>query len=116
MYNNQELNYCTHCFAGLDEYGICPNCGNGEKIKSYPSAMTEGTVLADRYIVGMTLGKGGFGVTYLCYDTQTSQRVAIKEYFPDTLAHRNTGETHISTHGGESDMLFADGAKKFYEE
>ena len=84
--------------------------------EKYPTALTEGTILAGRYVVGRVLGKGGFGVTYLCYDSKDKTRVAIKEYLPDSLTHRNTGETQVSTYGGESEEYLKTGAQKFYDE
>ncbi|MBQ2829282.1 MAG: serine/threonine protein kinase, partial [Clostridia bacterium] len=72
--------------------------------------------LAGRYVVGRVLGKGGFGITYLCYDTRENKTVAVKEYLPDHLTHRNTGETHVSTYSGETEEYFRTGAQKFFEE
>lgn len=40
------------------------------------------SLLRGRYLVGRTLGVGGFGITYLAYDLATSTKVAIKEFFP----------------------------------
>ena len=93
----QGRNLCPHCFTKLDEAGACPQCGAAEHVHKYPKALAEGVVLADRYVVGSVLGKGGFGITYLCYDLRREERVAVKEYFPDLLSHRNTGETRVST-------------------
>ncbi len=110
-------NYCEHCFAELNSNaGKCPFCTYPKNNEKYPTALTEGTILAGRYVVGRVLGKGGFGVTYLCYDSKDRTRVAIKEYLPDSLTHRNTGETQVSTYGGESEEYFKTGAQKFYDE
>jgi hypothetical protein len=40
------------------------------------------------YRLEAVLGAGGFGMTYLCKDTNLDKRVAIKEYFPADLALR----------------------------
>jgi serine/threonine protein kinase len=42
-------------------------------------------LLENRYRVGRPLGAGGFGITYLGYDTRLSARVAVKEFFPSHL-------------------------------
>lgn len=59
-----------------------------------PSAQTEsvrplqaGTVLHEYQILSM-LGSGGFGVTYLAQDLNLDCKVAIKEFFPTSLARR----------------------------
>ena len=75
-----------------------------------------GTILLGRYITGRVLGKGGFGVTYLAYDSKEDKRVAVKEFLPDALTHRNTGDTVVSTYQGEKEEAFKKGAERFYEE
>ncbi|MBQ3149828.1 MAG: protein kinase [Clostridia bacterium] len=115
MFNINGKNLCEHCFAELSPTRKC-NCAYDLNCAKYPTSLAEGTILNGRYVVGRVLGKGGFGVTYLCYDSKEEARVAIKEYLPDSLTHRNTGETAVSTYGGESEEYFKAGAQKFYEE
>ncbi len=117
MLNINSKNLCEHCFAEISgKSGKCPFCSYPKNNEKYPTSLPEGTILAGRYVVGRVLGKGGFGVTYLCYDSKDKTRVAIKEYLPDSLTHRNTGETQVSTYGGESEEYFKTGAQKFYDE
>ena len=47
-----------------------------------------GTVLQGRYQLGKALGAGGFGITYLAWDTVLDRRVAVKEYYPVSLVWR----------------------------
>lgn len=51
-------------------------------------ALKNGTVLNDRYVTSRVIGSGGFGITYLAYDTADEKRVAIKEYYPKGVAIR----------------------------
>ncbi len=40
----------------------------------------------DAYEIRGVLGTGGFGVTYEAVEPELERRVAIKEYFPESLA------------------------------
>ena len=66
---------------------------------SYPLALPEGAVLGGQYIIRKVLGQGGFGITYMAEDHKTGQKVAVKEFFPDTLASRT--QNTVSSYPGE---------------
>lgn len=51
-------------------------------------ALAAGTILSDRYVIGKVIGSGGFGITYLAYDTEYEKKVAVKEYYPKGVAIR----------------------------
>jgi len=44
--------------------------------------------MLQEYQLGRVLGAGGFGLTYLGWDTVLDKPVAIKEYLPNDLAVR----------------------------
>ena len=79
------MRYCCHCFTEVnDEEGaFCPECGK-EHSEHYGQSyeLPAGTYLNHgRYFVGESLGSGGFGITYLGYDTNLKKKVVIKETF-----------------------------------
>ena len=79
--------------------------------------MNAGTALHDkRYVVGRVLGQGGFGVTYLGYDSVFQRMVAIKEYMPTHLASRHRDSVTIISGHGENGENFISGLKLFIEE
>ena len=50
-------------------------------------------ILGDKYVIKECLGAGGFGITYAGCDPSLNRRVAIKEYFPEGTAIRETAHT-----------------------
>lgn len=112
--NNILCDLCFTPLAGKNQ--SCTGCNGISNLQKCPTALKEGAVLAGRYAVGKILGKGGFGITYLCYDLKDNKTVAIKEYLPSTIAHRNTGELTISVSSNDQIDCFKEGARKFYEE
>lgn len=105
---------CKNCFAPKSRRGECPVCGY-TKGAGDPSLLPRGTKLAGRYIVGGAIGRGGFGVTYLAYDTNDKKTVAVKEYFPSMLAKRDRGGYVIPV-SEKSAVQFNIGAEKFFDE
>lgn len=110
---------CYNCFRERekDAAGSCPYCGyNPEQDREkYPLALPHGTVLNGRYITGRVLGQGGFGVTYVASDWKTGQRVAVKEYLPDTMATRTEGRS-VSAYSGDRGESFLYGKECFLKE
>lgn len=91
-FDSSEL--CPSCFSAVGAVSTCPVCG-------YQRDSTEdndwnklelGAVIRDRYLIGRTLGQGGFGITYLGFDLKLKTKLAIKEYYPSGIAVRTTIE------------------------
>ena len=109
---------CYNCFQHIqDPAAPCPYCGFDleENRQKFPVALRAGTVLNNRYIVGRVLGQGGFGITYVAFDTQLQTRMAIKEYMPSDIATRVEGTTVSIMMDTKSDD-FTYGAERFQEE
>lgn len=86
-----------------------------ESNEAYPLALPQRTILAGQYIIEKTLGQGGFGITYRAVDHKTGQKVAVKEFFPDSMATR-TARTMVSAFSGERGENFAYGKGCFLRE
>ncbi|MFP5267199.1 MAG: protein kinase domain-containing protein [Acidobacteriota bacterium] len=104
---------CLEDDSGLPE---CPRCGySAGQTLDFPLLLPPGTVLHDQYVIGRSLGHGGFGITYLAWDMNLERRVAVKEYLPNGLATRAHGTLQISTYSGQKDD-YELGLRKFLEE
>lgn len=90
-------NLCYNCFCEKQNpQQTCPRCGYRPTSPSSTNILPPGTLLNHRYIVGLALGAGGFGITYKCYDSDKGGICAIKEYFPLKFASRATYAVTVS--------------------
>lgn len=86
--NDNLKGLCPYCLAPLSDKGACTECGKKYRAADFPARRLPPLhVLKNRYMVGRTLGEGGFGITYFGAD-RLGGAVAIKEYCPDRLAER----------------------------
>lgn len=109
------------CFGCMElystKYDVCPFCGYTTDIEVENALhMYPGMVLHDKYIIGKVIGYGGFGVTYLAWDTVLQTKVAIKEYLPSEFSTRAVGQTQVTVFSGDKAKQFNDGMEKFVDE
>lgn len=97
---------------------FCPYCGYNSitRQKKYPLALPEGSILAGRYLLGNVLGQGGFGITYAALDVKHQTKVAIKEFFPDTLVFRTENRHTVASRTDGIQQDFAYGKTQFLTE
>jgi len=112
---------CYGCFRLLpDEAKNCSFCGFSiQNYEVHKWTLTPGTMLDGKYLVGRTLGEGGFGITYLAWDINMETRVAIKEYYPGNLVSRDVtaGEGNsLTTTTLENKADFENGLKRYVKE
>lgn len=109
--------YCMKCMYERTGAGRCPHCGYTGEMKDVPHQLQPGTMLNRRYLVGNSIGQGGFGITYIGLDMKLGMRVAIKEFFPTGYANRNHGvSSEITISSEKEETFFVDGREKFYKE
>lgn len=109
------MTFCPNCMAEIED-GVtqCPKCGGNVNIQNQPYQLPVLSILHGRYLVGRVLGAGGFGITYMGYDLSLEFNVAIKEYYPQTLAGRYNGIAVTTT--GDTAAQFAQGRREFLDE
>lgn len=95
---------CIHCGLKQEEYCPAPYCLN------------PGTLLVNRYVIGGTLGKGNYGITYLAWDIVLDRRVAVKEYAPWEFVKKEAIRGINPKIRIENPEGFAEGIKYFEKE
>ena len=82
--------------------------------QTHRQALPKGYMLHE-YQLDRVLGSGGFGLTYLGWDTSLDKPVAIKEYLPNDLAMRETDHSVMpKSHGDEDNFQW--GLERFLDE
>jgi serine/threonine protein kinase len=95
-YTSRKRMICPYCTKdNLSTATHCHSCGSSLIVAS-PTELASGTTLYNhQFKITRVLGRGGFGVVYLARKTgsKKKQRFAIKEFFPEGMAIRETNGT-----------------------
>ena len=59
-----------------------------------------------KYIIKQLLGQGGFGNTYIAYNTEFEETVAIKEFFMKGVTERDETTSFVSVSNSENVPVF----------
>lgn len=106
---------CYSCMKEYsDAYEVCPHCGyvrnsQGEGMYYLP----EGTVLVNRYEVGVQINAGGFGIIYKAWDQTLKKMVAVKEYYPGGTVARTPGTSGVLVYSEKKKEEFEKGKARF---
>lgn len=113
-------NLCINCMKEkASPEGRCEHCGfDPETANIPPHHLAPFVILEGKYLVGKAIGEGGFGITYIGMDLNLEMRVAIKEYYPNGCAIRDTsGNSYtVQSYSGEAQTFFETGREKFINE
>lgn len=107
---------CYNCMKEKPQVsGFCPHCGyKNEDYHRASNQLPPLTPLNGKYVLGRALGAGGFGITYVAYDTHLQVVVAIKELFLKKISIREQTST-ISVNSKDK-ACFEDNKKRFLQE
>ena len=107
---------CVGCMEERGAADVCSRCGwrEGSKPES-PLYLPPRTILDDQYMIGRVLGYGGFGITYLGWDMNLARKLAVKEYMPNGVASRASGDLKVTVFRGQADNEFEYGMQQFLE-
>ena len=107
---------CFNCMKVFEDSTVCPYCRCADQTARAPHHIKPGSRLGNRYIIGRSLGEGGFGITYIGFDERLSRRVAIKEYYPSGAANRNNSVDNTIVVTQSRQDIFRRGKSNFIEE
>lgn len=113
------MRFCYHCMNPIknEKLQICPQCRRSLQVEHiYAKFLAPGTVLQGKYIVGMPLGAGGFGNTYIGWNQLLLQKVAIKEFYPKQYSTRVQDGVTVSVANASDQPRFQLGLQQFLEE
>lgn len=114
-----DASLCPGCFQPKENGPVCPACGFDENATVGRShiVLPYRTLLNGQYLVGKVLGKpGGFGITYLAYDTRLEIKLAIKEFLPRDFAGRDGVTRSVTPHSLEDQDMFQHCMNQFMNE
>ena len=104
------------CFNCMKEKtsaeSVCPYCGyDNSSYKRNTNCLPPLTPLNGKYILGRVLGAGGFGITYVAYDTHLQVVVAIKELYIKKVSVRDGSAAIAVT--AQNKACFEENKKRF---
>lgn len=116
----KKIKICLGCLREISLHDkICPFCGFDPLEITNPRYLRVGTRLAKRYVVGKEVGEGGFGITYIGYDSREKRPIAIKEYFPANIVSRDASSGRsqkLTCFDGKDGKYFQEGLERFKKE
>ena len=109
---------CLGCMREMSSPGTCPHCGfDSAAYDAPPHQLKPGSILYGKYLVGRSLGEGGFGITYIGFDFNLELLVAIKEYYPNGLVTRQaTVSMSVTPLTGTQGEQYHKGLERFVQE
>jgi len=112
-----SVNRCFGCMAETEQ-APCPQCGfDPNTYETPPHHLPLGTVLQGQYLLGRAIGEGGFGITYIGWDTKEGRKAAVKEFYPNGFVTRESAVTRtVQPFTGEPGEYFRRNRDRFVEE
>ena len=114
------MRLCYHCMNQIkdEKVQICPQCKKPLKVKLENASvmLPPGTVLQGKFLIGYSLGFGGFGITYIGWDQVLQRKVAIKEFYPRQITERCEDGITVTITDAAMKARFQSGLQSFLQE
>ena len=114
------MRLCYHCMHQIEDEKVhtCPACGKPLKVRQENASemLPPGTVLKGKFLIGYSIGFGGFGITYIGWDQVLQRKVAIKEFYPRQITERNQDGVTVTVTDEGMKNRFRAGLQSFLQE
>ncbi len=92
-----DRRFCYRCMEekNMDQH-ICPHCGFDENTPHNANYIAPGTILRERYLIGVLTDYNGEGASYIGVDLSTGCKIRLREYMPANFCTRVKGKPTIS--------------------
>lgn len=111
------MKLCMRCMTQYDaSLTQCPHCSHANDVSAVVGThMPSGTLFHNRYVLGLAIGSGTYGITYIAWDKSMRRKVAIKEYFPNDYATRMSDRLDVIVSENDREK-YTQGLKRFHDE
>lgn len=92
------MDKCFKCMADITEGHICPEC-NFDNNSAEPMKLKHlvpGTVLKNRFLIGVAKKRNSVFTTYIAYDNTKDNKVYLDEFLPDGIVRRAKGRLKVN--------------------
>ncbi len=97
--------YCMSCMKLIDaDAAVCPHCRYPADSRQDSPYLSQGSKIAQRYVVGKVMSMTNDSVTYIGLDINTGESVNICEYYPHKIAHRANDSSFVSPLNGYNEL------------
>ncbi len=97
--------YCMGCMKLIKEdAAVCPHCHYPADSRQDSPYLSQGSKIAERYIVGKVISMSNDSITYIGLDVFTGEPINICEYYPHKIAHRANDSSFISPLDGYNEL------------
>jgi outer membrane protein OmpA-like peptidoglycan-associated protein/serine/threonine protein kinase len=109
---------CFQCMRIRKNDVVCEHCGyDYRQYRQNLQFLDPGSILKEKYLLGIPLASDGFNNTYMAYDMTSNRRMVVKEYFPVGLSSRGVDRSHVRPNADEAqNELFVFGKRAFLKE
>lgn len=92
------MNRCMSCMSAIPKDNVCRHCGfdnNNIEPKKMRHIMP-GTVLRNRFIIGLSTKSNNIFITYIAYDREKKKKIYIDEFAPTNITKRALGKLKLN--------------------